>query len=164
VPEVSAEVPSKRQEGPGEVASQRDDFRTIALRSAGRGETRVLPIAVGGKNPLIKWKGSAMDTMSTDDWTWNREEWIDQLAVAYPDANVAVVAKSDEFLFIGEDDSAAFSAGFETFAGKAFPRTFTTSARSNRAQSYWKQTHATRRMGNVGQTSSFSVRQITSTF
>jgi Protein of unknown function (DUF3987)/Bifunctional DNA primase/polymerase, N-terminal len=137
----------------------REDFKTIALRSVARGEARVLPIAVGGKNPLMKWKGTPIDTASTTEWESLAPQWVDTVAAQFPDANGCVIAKPDEMLFIDEDQMREFRAGYEAFAGEAFPHTFTTSARDNRAQSHWLQTDETRKLGNVGQSEMFSVRQ-----
>lgn len=139
------------------------DFRTIALAALARGEGRTLPIAVGGKNPLIKWKDAPIDTTTEAAWAALAPAWIDELAAKYPNANCCVVAKPDEFLFIDEDLSKEFRAAYEQWSGEKFPNTYATSARENRLQSHWKQTDATRRMGNVVQGATFgqmiSVRQ-----
>jgi hypothetical protein len=66
-------------------------------------------------------------------------------------ANVAVIAKPFEHLFLDEDESEEFRTGYEGFAAEPFPSTFTTTARTDRVQSHWKQTDATRKMGNIGQ-------------
>jgi hypothetical protein len=152
---------AKRQEASPQ--SVKLDFKTIALRSAARGENRVLPILVGGKNPLIKWKDSPIDTAPTEEWATLSEVWINELFKKYPDANACVVAKPNEFLFLDEDEMDRFRKGYEEFTGEPFPKTYTTSARTNRVQSHWRQTDASRMLGNIGQEgiigSILSVRQ-----
>lgn len=134
-------------------------FREIATSSVARGETRVLPIQIGGKNPSIKWKDTPFDLASTDEWAGLVGQWIDEQSEKFPNANCAVIAKPYERLFIDEDDSTAFRDGYELFSGEDFPHTYSTSARTDRLQSHWLQTDATRKMGNVAQTKTFSVRQ-----
>jgi putative DNA primase/helicase len=153
------ELASKLEAESVSVEVKLDDFRTVAMRAAARGESRVLPILVGGKNPLISWKDSPFDLASREEWAGLSQEWIDSQAAKFPNVNCAVVAKQNEHLFIDEDDSKKFRKGYEAFSGEPFPRTFTTSARANRCQSHWKQTDATREMGNVSQLEMFSVRQ-----
>jgi hypothetical protein len=137
----------------------RKTFRQLAEESVARGESRVLPIAVGGKNPTIKWKGTPFDLLPESEWQAVVPDWINEQAASFPDCNCAVIAKPYERLFIDEDDSAAFRRGYEQWSGESFPKTYTTSARTNRYQSHWLQTDATRKMGNVGQQATFSVRQ-----
>jgi hypothetical protein len=155
---VDAIIEAKRQKAEP-LPSLVDNFRSIALRSLARGEGRVLPIAVGGKNPLMKWKDTAVDTASSEEWKSLASQWIDEVAAQFPDANVCVIAKPEEMLFIDEDQMREFRAGYEAFSREAFPRTFTTSARDNRAQSHWLQTDTTRKLGNVSQNDFISVRQ-----
>jgi len=138
----------------------RKTFRQLAEESAARGESRVLPIAVGGKNPTIKWKGTPFDLLPEPEWQGVVPDWINEQAASFPDCNCAVIAKPYERLFIDEDDSTAFRKGYEQWSGEPFPRTYTTSARENHLQSHWLQTDATRKMGNVAQVGElFSVRQ-----
>jgi hypothetical protein len=137
-------------------------FRMLAYAAVLRGEGRVLPIAVGGKNPLISWKNSSFDLASEAEWAPQIPQWVETLAAQFPDANVAVVAKPNEKLFIDEDASAEFRAGFELWSGEQFPQTYATSARANRLQSHWLQTDRTRAMGNImqgGTSADISVRQ-----
>jgi hypothetical protein len=152
-PEQALVVPSN------DAINVRPTFRELATASVQRGEPRVLPIVVGGKNPSIKWKGTPFDLSSVEEWSNQVREWIDSLAAQFPEFNCAVVAKPNERLFIDEDDSETFRQGFEAWSGEAFPRTYTTSARPNRCQSHWLQTDAARQMGNVSQQATFSVRQ-----
>jgi hypothetical protein len=159
---ASAGGPTVEPTQPTEVANgvvARKTFRQLAEESVARGESRVLPIAVGGKNPTIKWKGTPFDLLPESEWQGIVQSWIDDKAGAFPDCNCAVIAKPYERLFIDEDDSAAFRRGYEQWSGESFPKTYTTSARTNRYQSHWLQTDATRKMGNVGQQATFSVRQ-----
>src|SRR5258708_23495633 len=138
-------IPETPVTTPAETAST--SFEEIALRSAARGESRVLPILVGGKNPLIKWKDSHIDEASTEQWAALYPAWIEEIAAKFPDVNVAVIPKPNEHLFIDEDESERFRKGYEKFSGEPFPETYTTSARANRCQSHWKQTERTRKMG-----------------
>jgi RecA-family ATPase len=131
-------------------ARQPEGFRALALRAVARGESRVLPIAVGGKNPLMKWKASELDLLPEAGWLTKANIFIDAVAKMFPDANCCVIAKPDEKCFIDED-SDDFRTGFEEWAIMPFPRTFTTSARAGHKQSHWLQTDATRKLGNVGQ-------------
>lgn len=122
------------------------DFKEIAMAAVARGETRILPILVGGKNPIIKWAHLPIHDVSPAEWQGLNTKWIEELAAAYPNANACTVARADEYLYIDEDKSEEFRAGFQTFAGEPFPRTHTTSARPNRRQSGWKQTEYSRKM------------------
>jgi hypothetical protein len=126
-------------------------FLQIAEKAVERNETRVIPIVIGEKKPAITWKGKPIDTASTEEWKAEVAAWIDEQAAKFPDLNCAVIAKPGEHLFIDEDDSATFRSEYELFSGEDFPRTYSTSARTNRLQSHWLQTDATRRMGNIGQ-------------
>jgi len=145
------------------VTAPTNSFKEIALRSAARGESRVLPILVGGKNPLIAWGDTPIDIASTEQWAALYPAWIEEIAAKFPFVNAAVIAKPNENLFIDEDDSQRFRKGYEKFSGEPFPKTYTTSARSNRCQSHWRQTERTRKMGNIAQGSTIdgilSVRQ-----
>jgi hypothetical protein len=127
-------------------------FLPVALRAIARGQ-RVLPIAVGGKNPLIKWvtEPTPVNLDTTSQWSEHAEAWVKECAAKFPDANVCVVAKPSEFCFIDEDASDAFRSGYEEFAGEALPRTFTTESRPNHKQSHWLQTDKTRSCGNIAQ-------------
>ncbi len=123
----------------------------MAMRAIERGQ-RPLPIRAGAKSPLIKWKGSSIDTASKKDWLVIAKEWVELQAQRYPDASVCVIAKPDEELFLDEDESERFRKGYESFSGLPFPRTFTTESRLDHKQSHWLQTDATRSMGsNIGQ-------------
>ena len=143
-------------------ARVRESFREVALRSLARGESRVLPIEVGGKNPAIKWKDSDIDVMSSEEWAARATSWVDELAAAFPQHNVAVVAKPSEMVFIDDDKHAEFVAAYEAWSGEKFPRTYATSARENRWQVHFRQTDKSRALGNVPQTMvsglDFSVR------
>jgi len=167
---TAEEIASFSQEGPSPQNTEQPKpepetgkFRAIAERSITRGENRILPIAVGGKNPAIKWKDSAVDTASTEEWAALVPGWIDELSQKFPELNGCVIAKPDEHLFIDCDTTAEFIAGYEQFSGEKFPETYTTSARANRTQMHFKQTDRTRPMGNVHQFQvdgiDFSVRQ-----
>ena len=146
-----------------QVVAVREGFREIALRSAARGEGRVLPIQVGGKNPLIKWADTPIDTATTEEWAGLSQAWIEEHAAKFPNVNAAIIAKPTEHLFIDEDESDRFRKDYEQFSGEPFPKTYTTSARADHRQSHWKQTDRTRKMGNVMQGSTvdgiLSVRQ-----
>ena len=126
-------------------------FKQIALHAVARGEKRVLPIKIGGKNPLVAWAHLPIHNASTQEWEGLYKAWIDDTGVQFPNANACAVANADEYLFIDEDLSAEFRKGYEAFAGEPFPITYTTSARANRCQSHWLQTDATRKLGNVTQ-------------
>src|SRR5271170_328615 len=102
-------------------------FRTIAERSVARGETRVLPIAIGGKNPAIKWKGSKFDTTSTEEWAGLVSSWICEQEINFANLNACVLAKPNECLFLDIDTAKAFHEGYEKFTGHSYPVTFTTS-------------------------------------
>jgi hypothetical protein len=151
---------------PEKISAAPSRFRTIAEAAIARGETRVLPIEVGGKNPAISWVNDGdtrINTFSTEEWAAVAPAWVDDLAARFPDANGCVVAKPEEFIFIDCDTHREFVAGFEAFAGESFPVTYTTSARDNRTQIHFRQTDATRALGNVPQTTAsgieFSIRQ-----
>lgn len=159
VPEVAA-VPGSK-------------FREIARAALARGEKRIVPIAVGGKNPCIRWAANEaniaagvdtrIDTFSTEQWDAVADAWVEELAAKFPDMNAAVIAKPDEFLYIDEDSSKEFRDAYEQWSGEAFPVTYATSARANRLQSHWIQNDATRKMGNIVQGATYggmiSVRQ-----
>jgi hypothetical protein len=145
VPSPIASVSERVDEAP---TSQ---FKQIALRALARGEKRVLPIKIGGKNPLVTWAHLPIHNASTQEWEGLYKAWIDEKAAQFPDANACVVANADEYLFLDEDLSAEFRKGYEAFAGEPFPITYTMSARVNRCQSHWRQTDATRKLGNVAQ-------------
>jgi hypothetical protein len=158
---------------PEVIAAPTSKFREIARAALARGEKRVVPIAVGGKNPCIRWAASEaniaagvdtrIDAFSTEEWAEVADAWVEELAQKFPDANAAVIAKPNEFLFIDEDSSKEFRDAYEQWSGEKFPNTYATSARENRLQSHWIQTDATRKMGNVVQGATFggmiSVRQ-----
>jgi hypothetical protein len=132
------------------MSRQPEGFAAIARRAIARGEGRVLPIAVGGKQPLIKWKDSDLDILPETEWLTKVELYIDQIAKMFPNSNCCVIAKPSEKCFIDED-SDDFRTGFEAWAGVPFSRTFTTSAREGHKQSHWLQTDKTRALGNVTQ-------------
>jgi hypothetical protein len=147
-----------------EVVAEKDNrFLQIAAGCLNRGELRVLPIEKGGKKPLIKWKGTPFDTANTAEWLKLAESHIQEMGRRFPGANVCVVAKPDEFLFLDIDTTKEFREAYEKFSGEPYPETHTTSGRENRCQEHWQQTDATRAMGNVGQFQidgiDFSVRQ-----
>jgi hypothetical protein len=133
-------------------------FESIARAAIARGENRVLPIAIGGKNPAIPWVNveppqNDIDTMSSSEWAKRVESWVAEIAAepTLRDLNCCVVAKDDEHLFIDSDSYREFIAGYEAYAKQPFPKTYTTSARENRAQIHFRQTDATRALGNIGQ-------------
>jgi hypothetical protein len=142
---------------------QKSNIQTIAERSIARGENRVLPIAVGGKNPAISWKNSPIDAASTSEWAGLAQSWIDSLDQQFPELNACVIAKPDEYVFIDNDTAKEFREGYEKFSGEKYPETFTTSATPNHYQEHFRQTDLTRTMGNIVQFSvdgiSLSVRQ-----
>lgn len=136
----------------GEPVVPTANFKEVAMAAVARGETRILPILVGGKNPIIKWAHLPIHDVSPAEWQGLYEAWINELAATYPNANACTVARADEYLYIDEDKSEEFRRGFESFAGEPFPRTHTTSARPNRCQSGWKQTEYSRaKLWNVVQ-------------
>lgn len=137
-----------------------EGFLAVAIRAHGR-KQRVLPIEVGAKNPTMKWKNTAIDTDSTEQWAMHSEQWIQECAAKFADAAVCVLAKPYEFCFIDEDASDDFRKGYEGFAGEPFPNTFTTQSRPNHRQSHWLQTDETRKLGNIPQVDElvFSFRQ-----
>ena len=148
-PEPATDVRGTAQEAmlpQGEPVIPTPNFRDIAMAAVARGETRILPILVGGKNPIIKWAHLQIHDVSPAEWQTQYTKWIEELAAAYPNANACTVARADEHLYIDEDKSDEFRKGFEAFAGEPFPRTHTTSARPNRRQSGWKQTEYSRKM------------------
>ena len=120
------------------------NFLAIAEAAIARGETRILPIHVGDKNPIIKWAHLPIHNANPAEWATLYAEWIRELAAKYPNANACTVARSDEYLYIDEDMSQEFRQGYEAFTGESFPRTHTTSARENRCQSGWLQTNYSR--------------------
>ena len=148
-------------------------FQKIADACIARGQCRVLPIEIGGKNPAIKWAAndanaangvdSRIDSFNTQEWTSVVSEWIKSLAVKFPDLNACIIAKPDEFVFIDCDSYREFIEGYEVFSGEQYPLTYATSARENRTQIHFLQTNATRALGNVRQFKSgdieLSVRQ-----
>ncbi len=145
-----------------EVVAPISRYRMVAYAALSRGEGRVLPIAVGGKQPLVKWKDSPIDVMPDSEWAEQAPAWIEQIAAQFPDANACVIAKPGTVLFIDEDASKEFRAGYEAWSGEKFPQTYATSARENRLQSHWLQTDKTRALGNVpqgGTSADISVRQ-----
>jgi AAA domain-containing protein/bifunctional DNA primase/polymerase-like protein len=146
-----------------QAAPTKSPFRMIAEASIARGETRILPIVVGGKNPAKTWKGTAIDVLSLDDWLQVLPSYINEVDAQFPDCNGCVIAKPEEKLFIDNDTTAEFRAGYEAFSGESYPTTFTSSATENHSQEHFLQTDLTRAMGNVKQFSvdgiSISVRQ-----
>src|SRR6266404_5893533 len=128
------------------------NFLDIARAAVARGEKRILPIQVGGKNPIIKWAHEPIHNASTAEWEQLYTAWIDELAVKFSNANACTVARADENLYIDEDLSSEFRKGYEVFAGEPFPRTHTTSGRPNRCQSGWLQTDYSRaKLWNITQ-------------
>jgi len=142
------------------VAGRYEGFLAVAMRAHSRGQ-RVLPIQVGAKNPTMKWKGTAIDTDSNEQWAEHSKQWIRELAEQYPDAAACVLAKPYEYCFIDEDASDELRRGYEAFAGEPFPPTFTTESQPNHRQSHWLQTDATRACRNIAQENGliFSFRQ-----
>jgi hypothetical protein len=139
---------------PAPVSIAPSRFQSIARAAILRGETRVLPIKVGGKNPAIEWVNGGdtrINSFSTEEWAAIAPQWVNDLAVRFPDLNACVVAKPDEFIFIDCDTTREFIAGYEAFAGEKFPVTYTTSARDNRTQMHFRQTDASRALGNIPQ-------------
>jgi AAA domain/Bifunctional DNA primase/polymerase, N-terminal len=126
-------------------------FKDIALRSVARGEKRVLPIAIGGKNPLITWADKDINSMTTEQWETRVSSWIEEINAEYPEANVCVIAKPEERIFIDCDTYKELIYGYEEYMGGTFPVTYTTSARDNRTQIHFLQTDASRKLGNVPQ-------------
>jgi hypothetical protein len=150
-PPVTIDYSSRRDissEHESAPVSGYEGFYSIALRCIGRGQ-RPLPITVGAKIPAIKWKGTAIDTASTEEWAKLAWLWVDGHAASFSHAAVCVIAKPDEFLFIDEDDSEKFRAGYQEWSGQKYPSTYTTESRPNHRQSHWLQTDKTRSMGNI---------------
>lgn len=145
------------------VAESVNRFLQIANRCVERGEFRILPIAVGGKNPLIKWKDTPLDTASTTEWLKLTNAHIQEMSRKFPEANACVVAKPGEFLFLDIDTMKEFHEAYEKFSGEPYPKIYATSGRENRCQEHLKQTDATRKLGNIAQFKidgiDFSVRQ-----
>jgi AAA domain/Bifunctional DNA primase/polymerase, N-terminal len=133
------------------VAPQRqpEGFRTIAYRALAR-NSRMLPIKVGAKKPLVEWAGTEIDVLPLSEWLIVAPDYINDWANRFPSANCCEIGKPNEKCMIDED-SDEFRAGFEKWAGVPFPHTFTTSARAGHRQSHWYQTDKTRALGNVGQ-------------
>ena len=160
---VSAPVEQPQAETAQDQSAPKSQFRVIAERSIARGEKRILPIAVGGKNPGLSWKDSALDLASTSEWAGLVSQWIDELDQKFPEMNACVIAKPDEFVFIDNDTAKEFREGYENYSHEKYPETFTTSATPNHYQEHFRQTDLTRSMGNVVQFCvdgiSLSVRQ-----
>lgn len=149
------------------------DFVAIAKAAVARGEKRIVPIMIGGKNPLIPWaaneKNTAdgvdtrIDSDTTEQWETHYREHLNKIADKFTNVNACVIAKPTERLFTDIDTYAEWKAAYEAFSGEPYPVTYTTSARENRAQEHWLQTDATRDLGNVPQFQidgiDFSVRQ-----
>lgn len=148
--QVTTEKGTEQSSSTSSTSAVYEGFRAVAERAASRGQ-RPLPIIVGEKKPATKWKGSVIDTDTTEQWKSHSQEWIEECAAKFPQAAACVIAKPDEFCFIDEDESEQFRKGYEAFAGESFPRTFTSESRPNHRQSHWLQTDATRRLGNVPQ-------------
>src|SRR5207244_1475938 len=123
------------------------NFRQIAEQAADRGFTRVVPIAVGGKNPLIKWVAEPIGYTSTEEWAPQAKAWRDKLAAEWPAANACIVA--DEMCFIDADTAATLKTGYEARTGKPFPTTYTTTSRPDHDQIYFLQTAATSKRRNL---------------
>jgi primase-like protein/bifunctional DNA primase/polymerase-like protein len=140
-----------------------EGFKVVATRAVTTRGQRVVPIMVGDKNPCVKWLDTPVGSDDNKVWAQNWQQWIDYCDSKFPDANVATIAKDQEYCFIDEDTSDEFRKGYEAFAGEPFPRTWTTQSRPNHRQSHWLQTNATRKLGNVAQTKvgdiEFSFRQ-----
>lgn len=155
-------APAPNAAVPAPAQRKYEGFLAVAMRAHARRQ-RVLPIRVGAKSPSMAWKGSAIDTDSSQQWRDHSEQWIRECAEKFPNDSACVVAKPDEHCFIDEDSSDEFRQGYEEYAGEPFPKTFTTQSRPNHRQSHWLQTDATRRLGNVAQVEregvSFSFRQ-----
>src|ERR1051326_2197203 len=139
---TTSEASEAREASPAQPAQP--NFLDIATHAAERGEKRILPIWIGGKNPTIKWAHEPIHDASTAEWEGLYSKWIQELAAKFPNANACTVARADEHLYIDEDKSKQFRDGYEKFAGEVFPRTHTTSGRPDRAQSGWKQTDYSR--------------------
>lgn len=154
--EPTADEPAK-SEATTDVGAERVEppagrFETIARAAIARGENRVLPIVVGAKKPAIKWSGSDLDVLPAEQWASQVDAWVANVASSqFADLNACVVAKPLEFVFIDCDTYREFVAGYEAFSGETFPPTYTTSARGNRVQIHFRQTDATRTLGNVSQ-------------
>jgi len=137
------------------------NFVEIARAAVARGEKRIVPIMVGGKNPPILWAANEkniaagvdtrIDSDTTEQWETHYREYLNKIADKFPNANACVIAKSTERLFTDVDTYAEWKAAYEVFSGEPYPVTYTTSARHNRVQEHWLQTDATRELGNVPQ-------------
>jgi len=102
----------------------------------------VAPVTAGDK----KWPIKGFPTLATTDRAqvlmWANEQ---------PNCNWACVARSDEYCFLDEDDSERIRAEHKRVYDREFPKTLTTESRPGHRQSIWKQTDATRKLGNKGQ-------------
>ena len=126
-------------------------FLKIAEGCILRGEFRILPIKKGAKSPLIKWKGTSIDTASTAEWLKLSNAHLQEMGRRFPDANACVLAKPNEKLFLDIDTMTEFHEAYEKFAGEPYPKTHTTSARENRCQEHFLQTDEARTLRNIGQ-------------
>jgi hypothetical protein len=76
------------------------------------------------------------------------QKQVMQWAAENPNCNWICVARSNEYCFLDEDDSEQIRSSYEKMYEEPFPRTWTTESRPGHRQSVWKQTDATRKLGN----------------
>lgn len=124
---------------PQPIVSRIDQPLSGALRMIALG-VPVAPIQVLGKKfpPIEDFPNLA----TTNEVQVN--QWAQQMI----GCNWACVARSDEYCFLDEDDSDRIRALYEKTFEEAFPRTWTTESQPGHRQSAWKQTDATRKLGN----------------
>jgi Bifunctional DNA primase/polymerase, N-terminal/Primase C terminal 1 (PriCT-1) len=79
------------------------------------------------------------------------KELVMRWATQRPGCNWICVARPNEYCFLDEDDSARIRTEYERVYGEPFPKTWTTESQAGHRQSIWKQTDATRKLGNKTQ-------------
>jgi putative DNA primase/helicase len=135
---------------PESTEDTRPFFRELATAALARGETRIVPVEVAGdKNASVRWSEMNVNTATAEEWAPLVQTHIEQMTRKFPRENAGVIAKPDEVCFVDCDTYKEFIAGYKAFSGEKFPESYTTSARENRAQIHFKQTDATRALGNV---------------
>lgn len=126
-------------------------FLEIALRNAARG-FRVHPLREREKAPLLKdWPALAT----------NDRAIIEAWAAKYPNANCGVVLDDNLCVLESDDFPQFFDRLYHGPAGHQvpFPKTFTVQARANRPHIYFRQTAASRALGNCDLAGVFEFKQ-----
>ena len=135
-------VPAQKTETSAPAAAF-EGFEIIAMRNATLGY-RVFPVDNLKKKASIK----KFPELATSD----NLDLIKHWATKFPNASCGLLATPEGHLFIDEDDSDTFRAGYEVFAGESYPVTRTTESRPNHRQSHWIQTDYTRaKLKNITQ-------------